>query len=102
MFVYNLSLKVDAEIVPEWIIWMREEYIPEVMATGLFDHHKFFKLLEADEDPSASTFVLQYFTDSNEKYTKFINHHSFLSSQKFSQKWKDRLLMFSTLMQTVN
>ena len=101
MFVYNVTTKVNKEILHQWIKWQREEYIPEIITTNLFIEIKFFELLEQD-DLDSSTFVLQYFTDSRENYNKYINEYSHLLRKKTLQKWGDNFIAFRTLMQTVH
>lgn len=101
MFVYNLTIKVTKEILPEWIIWIREKYIPGIMVTGLFNEIQFFELIDADDDLSASTFVLQHFTDLKENYNKYLVEHSPEFIEKMQQNWEDNFITFSTLMHTV-
>ena len=100
MFVYNLTIKVDKEISPQCIKWLQQEYIPEIMATKLFFDNKFFQLVEPD-DPDASTFVLQHFTDSKEKYTDYIDKHLPSITKQAVKKWGNNFIAFKTLMQTV-
>jgi len=72
------------------------------MATNLFYDNKFFELLDLDDAMGSSTFVLQYFTDSREKYNKFIDRHVDLLEQKSLEKWKDKFVAFSTVMKVVH
>ncbi len=101
MFIYNLSIKVNKEILLEWLQWQREEHIPEIMQTGLFIETKFFELLEPGEE-EASTFIIQYYTDSRENYNKYINEFSNVYRQKAFKKWGDNFTSFRTLLQTVH
>ena len=66
MLIYNITIKVDHSILEEWIKWQMEEHIPEIMATGLFDRYKFFRLLEQD-DTEGATYIIQYLTDIERK-----------------------------------
>ncbi|MEO6330814.1 MAG: DUF4286 family protein [Ginsengibacter sp.] len=101
MFVYNLTVKVNNTILHNWIQWLKGEHIPEVMATNLFVETKFLKLLEPD-DSEAATFTLQCFTDSREKYNKYIAIYSNILTEKALQKWGDNFISFGTFMQTVH
>ena len=101
MFVYNLTVKVDKEILQQWIKWQQEEHIPEIMATNLFTEIKIFELLEPDE-LDEPTFILQYFTDSKENYNRYINEYSHALEEKAWEKWGDSFIAFRTLMQTVH
>jgi len=101
MFVYNLTVKVDNIVLHNWIQWLREEYIPEIMATNLFAETRFFKLLEP-HDSEASTFILQCATDSKDKYDEYITDHSNILAQKAFERWGHNFVSFETFMQTVH
>jgi hypothetical protein len=101
MLVYNITLKIDSEIEPEWILWMKQEHIPEVMATDLFTENKFFKLLEQD-DSEGPTYVIQYYSTSFENYDRYIQEYAATLRQKAIEKWDNKFIAFRTVMQVVN
>ena len=100
MFVYNITIKVNSEIEEEWIAWQKEEHIPEVMFTGLFTDHKFFRLLGQDETEGI-TYVVQYFTSSIENYNQYIETFATQFRKKASAKWGNRFIAFRSIMELV-
>ena len=36
MILYNVTIKVDHDIHDEWMEWMKQTHIPQVLETGLF------------------------------------------------------------------
>jgi Domain of unknown function (DUF4286) len=100
MLVYNITLKVENSIAAEWLQWQKDEHIPEVMATGLFDSYKFFRLLEQDET-EGPTYIVQYFTTSKERYQQYINEYATGLRSKANNKWGNRFVGFRTLMELV-
>ena len=46
MIVYNITIQVSWEIAEEWLIWLQEDQIPEIMATNFFDDYKMYRLLD--------------------------------------------------------
>jgi hypothetical protein len=101
MFIYNITIKVDNNILQQWLQWQKEEHIPEVMATNLFTQNKFFKLLDQD-DIDSSTYVVQYYIDTKEKYEKYLNEYALLLRGKAFEKWGNNFVAFRTLMQVVH
>lgn len=99
--VYNVTIKIDTEIESEWLEWITEDHIPEVIATGLFDEYKLFRLLEQDDDEGL-TYIIQYFTSSIERYKKYINEFSPMLRSKTFDKWGNRFIAFRSVMQIVN
>ncbi|MBI1779915.1 MAG: DUF4286 family protein [Sphingobacteriales bacterium] len=100
MVVYNITLKVEPSIAPQWLQWQKEVHIPDVMATGLFDSFRFYRLLEQDET-DGPTFIVQYFAKSKENYEEYIGKYASVMRRKLTDKWGDRLVAFRTLMETV-
>ena len=101
MFIYNITIKVNNAILEEWIKWQKEEHIPEIMATGLFDEFRFFKLLEQDES-DGPTFVIQYCTSSRQNYDQYIQQYSLNLREKALKKWGDGFIAFRSLLESVN
>ena len=101
MFVYNTTVKVDNEIVQEWLQWQKEVHIPGIMATNLFSDNKILKLLEHD-DSNSSTYILQYFTETKENYNRYINEYAPDFLGKTLEKWGNNFVDFRTLMETVH
>ncbi len=101
MFVYNVTIKVATEISNEWMEWLKQEHIPEVMATGCFVDFSIFKLLEID-DSEGPTFAIQYKAESKSFYNQYLEKHAQLLRQKSFDKWGDKFIAFRSIMQIVN
>jgi len=101
MIVYNVTIKVNWSILEKWLAWELEEDIPAIMACGLFNDYKFFRLLEQDET-EGPTFVVQYFTSSLENYQKYIIEFAPARQESGRSKWGDGFIAFRTLMSLVD
>lgn len=100
MFIYNITTKVEHSIVEQWLQWQKEIHIPEIMATGFFSDHRFYKLLEHD-DEQGTIFVTQFFADSRNNYDRYIQLSSPILRKKAIDKWNDKAVSFRTLLQNV-
>jgi hypothetical protein len=101
MIVYNITIKVDREIENDWLVWVKNMYAPEIIATGLFSDYKFYYLLGLDEKDGV-TYVIQFFASSFEDYKKYIENFEPLFREKVFKKWRDRFVAFDTVMQLVH
>ena len=36
MLLYNVTITVDLDVHDDWVQWMRDTHIPDVMSTGMF------------------------------------------------------------------
>jgi hypothetical protein len=100
MIIYNVTIKVLPEINERWLQWMKEEHIPEIMATGLFHDYRICRLLEQD-DQEGPTYTVQYFTDTLENYQTYLQEYAPLLRQKSFDRFGDQFLAFRTVMQVV-
>ena len=100
MFIYNVTIKSDHSIHTEWVIWMKEKHIPDVMQTGCFTGYKFVRLLDIDETEGV-TYATQYFADTIEDYDKYIDSFAQQLRDDALNKWGNRFIGFRTLMKEV-
>ena len=101
MIIYNVTIKVHSSIKNEWLIWLKEEHIPEVIKTGCFTHATILQLLEIDES-EGPTYAIQYHAESKALYNNYIEKHAGLMRQKSFDKWGDKFIAFRSVMQVVN
>ena len=101
MFIYNVTVKVDHSIAADWLHWLKEEHIPEVIGTGCFTTATILELLE-NADEEGLTYAIQYRAAAKEDYDRYIDLHANLLRQKSFDKWGDRFMAFRTLMKIVD
>lgn len=100
MILYNVTVGIDKASEAEWVMWMKENHIPEVLNTGIFVGHKFYKVLSHDDEGSVS-YCIQYFTLSITEFNQYLELHAPRLVEKHRQKFKDRHVAFRTLLEEV-
>ena len=101
MIIYNVTIKVNTSIAKGWLSWLKEEHIPEVIATGCFTNANIMRLLEIDET-EGPTFAIQYFAEKRSNYDLYIEKFAGMMRQKSFDKWGNKFIAFRSLMQVVN
>jgi hypothetical protein len=101
MFIYNVTTKVTWSIHEEWIAWMKETHVPEVIQTGCFTHATILRLLEIDEE-EGPTYAFQYHAESKGLYNQYIEKFAPAFKQEIFDKWGSNFIAFRSLMQVVN
>lgn len=101
MIIYNVTIKVAESIKDAWLQWLKEEHIPEVIATGCFTHAIPTRLLEID-DSEGPTYAIQYHAESKALYNKYIDKYAGILRQKSFDKWGNQFIAFRSVMQIVN
>lgn len=97
MIIYNVTVKVLPQIADEWLRWMHEEHMPELLVTGLFTDYRLCRLLEQDESEGI-TFSAQYFSRNMEQYQRYLAEYAPLMRQKGYDRFGDKFIAFRTVM----
>lgn len=100
MIIYNVTLKLAHEIVDEWVAWMKETHMPELMQTGLFTENRLYRLLEQDEEDGV-TYIAQYYCSSMNEYRQYIAQHAPAMREKGLNKFGNKFIAFRTVMEAV-
>ena len=101
MIIYNVTIKVDHSIAEEWMSWLKNEHIPDLIATGCFTHATILHLLEAD-DTEGITYAVQYHAESKALYNRYIEKFSEMMRKKATDKWGEKFIAFRSVMQVVH
>ena len=100
MFIYNITFKVDHSIVAEWIHWQKNEHIPEIMATNLFNEFKFLHLLEHD-DAEGATYIIQYHAADKRNCETYIKDYAPPFRKTAQKMWGDKIISYRSLFESV-
>jgi hypothetical protein len=101
MIIYNVTIKVQDSIHHEWLQWLKEEHIPDIINTGCFTHANILELLEVDTS-EGPTYAVQYIAESKALYNLYIEKFSADMRQRAFAKWGDQFIAFRSVMRIVN
>lgn len=101
MIIYNVTSKIDWSIHDDWIKWMQEEHMPEVIATGCFTHYQLLRILETDEE-EGPTYAAQYFAENKLLQELYIDQFAPELRDKAFNRWANHVLSFRSVMQVIN
>ncbi len=101
MFIYNVTIQVEESIKEEWLNWLKQTHIPDMINTGCFTEATILQLLEVD-DSEGPTYAIQYFTKSIALYDQYIKKFAGIMRQRSFDQWGDKCIAFRSVMQVVN
>lgn len=100
MILYNVTVNIESGVEADWLTWMKDIHIPEVMETGMFVEHKIFKLLQ--DEPQGSTYSVQYFAKSMREIEEYQAKYASKLQQDHTNKFMNKFVAFRTLLEKVN
>lgn len=101
MIVYNVTLSVEPTIESDFIAWLKNEHLPEVLATNLFIEGIVFKIFEAPNASSHNSYCVQYRLENWELFNQYNQEFAPALKQKTADKWGNNVLSFRTFLETV-
>ncbi|MDQ3046776.1 MAG: DUF4286 family protein [Bacteroidota bacterium] len=99
MIIYNVTVNIENDVREEWLQWMRELHIPEVMATGYFLEHKICKVLVDEEQ--GTTYSIQYTCKNMQDYQEYQTKHAPQLQKEVKDKYGDKFVAFRTLLEVI-
>jgi len=100
MILYNVTVSVDINVAEEWLTWMKQTHIDEVMATGLFESYSIYKVLLQKEEEL--TYSIQYFTTSMSKLQQYQAKFAHGLQNKHISKYGNKVVAFRTVLESVS
>ena len=99
--IYNVTTQVDHHIANDWLQWLSEEHIPDIIATGCFTNATILRLIEVEET-HGPTYAIQYHARSKDLYNRYIAIFAEEMRKKVSDKWGNQFISFRSVLQVVN
>lgn len=99
-FVYNVSVSVDLEIEEDWHKWMQNTHIPEVMETGYFLAHEFFKVL-LNREEGIVTYSIQYRFAEMKDLQLYQAKEAPQLQAKHLERYGDKCVAFRTVLEKI-
>ena len=99
MLLYNVTVIIEDAAAEEWLQWMLEIHIPEVMATGKFVSNRLLKVLDSPNE--GITYCIQYVAETMEDYDDYQLNYAPALQADLQLNFENRFVAFRTLMEFV-
>ncbi|MGS0526092.1 DUF4286 family protein [Zobellia nedashkovskayae] len=101
MYIYNITTNIEESAHDEWLIWMREVHIPDVLATGKFLNAKMSKIL-IEEDMGGVSYSVQFTTLSKEVLESYYTEDAPRLHEEAHKRFPNKFVSFRTEMEIVS
>jgi len=99
MIIYNVTVSVEESISEDWLIWMQDVHIPEVMATGVFSKSQINRVIVQGD--SGNTYAIAYTCASMKNLHQYQVKYAPELQQKHIARYGDKAVAFRTLMEVI-
>ena len=101
MIIYNVTINIHESVHDQWLNWMQQKHISDVLATGKFSSARIVKVLVAEE-MGGTTYSVQYTTDSKETLEKYYQEDAPRLRDEGLQLFGDKMLAFRTELELIS
>jgi hypothetical protein len=101
MILYNITVNIEDEFHSDWLKWMKETHIPDVMKTGMFSENKMLKVLSTLPDEEGTTYAIQYFCKSLEDLEHYQQTFAPKLQEDHLKRYGDKVIAFRTILEIV-
>lgn len=102
MILYNVTINIDNRVADEWLTWMKEVHLPEVMATTYFVKYQICKMLTEVEDNGGTTYAIQFFARHLEDLTEYQRDYEAELQTKHHYRYLNQYVTFHSVLEILD
>lgn len=100
MIIYSVTYAIEDQLEFEWVNFMKDSFIPNVMDSGYFEEYIFTKVLAQEGTDTA--YNIQYQCFNHEKLNLFIANVQQELDAMMHQKYNGRFASFFTKLEKIH
>jgi hypothetical protein len=101
MYIYNVTTNIEESAHDEWLKWMKETHIPDVLATGKFLKAKMSRIL-VEEDMGGISYSVQFTAPNKEVLQKYYIEDAPRLREDALMRFPNKFVSFRTEMEIVS
>lgn len=96
MYIYNVTVNIEKDVHQEWLQWMKEVHIPDVLATGLFLDNRLCQVMVDEEQ--GITYSIQYRFEDLDILRRYQELHAPKLQAEHQARFRDKFVAFRTIL----
>ncbi|WP_372768208.1 DUF4286 family protein [Lutibacter sp.] len=101
MYIYNVTTNIEESIHDEWLKWMKEKHIPDMLSTGKFNYAKMCQVI-IEEEMGGTTYSVQYSTDSLETLQDYYKEDAVRLRDEALRLFSGKFVAFRTELKVIS
>ncbi|RDY60148.1 DUF4286 family protein [Flagellimonas nanhaiensis] len=101
MLIYNVTINIDESVHDQWLSWMRDKHVPDMLATGKFSHAKMVKVL-VEEDMGGITYSVQYTTKDRKTLDSYYKEDADRLRSDAQKLFANKFVAFRTELEVIS
>ncbi|MDA8595795.1 MAG: DUF4286 family protein [Flavobacteriaceae bacterium] len=100
MYIYNVTVNIDANAEAEFVLWMQQTHLPAMLQTRKFTEAK-MTLVHVEENIEGRTYSTQYSCNSKEDLEAYFKEDADQLREEMDKKFAGRYVAFRTELEII-
>ncbi len=96
MYIYNVTVNIENEVHQDWLKWMKEVHIPDVLKTGMFLDNRLCQVMVEEEQ--GITYSIQYRVKDLETLRLYQEMYAPKLQAEHMERYRDKFVAFRTIL----
>lgn len=101
MIVYSVTINIEEKEHLDWLSWMKNIHIPDVMNTNCFTEYRLLKVLSRNEGEEGHTYNIQYSCKSNNELNEYQEKYAPTLQKEHTKRFQNKFVAFRTILEKV-
>ena len=101
MLIYNVTINIDDAVHDEWLNWMKNKHIPDMLATKKFTQAKMCRVL-VEEELGGTTYSIQYTTPDNATLQAYYKEDAESMREEGMRLFPNKFVAFRTELEIIS
>jgi len=94
MIIYRVTVTVNNDIENDWLKWMKEIHIPDVMKAGYFNKWQIEKQIIPENSQDGITYIINYYANTISDYQKYSERDAPRLREEHTRKFSGKFKAF--------
>ena len=93
MYIYNVTINIEESVHDQWIQWMKDIHIPDMLATGKFTEARMCRVM-VEEEMGGITYSIQYLTTDFQTLQRYFDEDADRLRQEGMDLFKGKFVLY--------
>lgn len=100
MYLYNVTNIIEDDLAQEWLRWMSQIHLPQIMETKKFISFRLLKVIDSPNE--GQTFCVQYVVKNITDYQVYQKEFEPALQAQIKEKFANRAVAYHSLMEYID
>jgi uncharacterized protein YktA (UPF0223 family) len=101
MIIYSVTIYIQNDVEKEWLEWMKNIHINDIIKTGHFNSYKIYKLIVPAHSPDETAYCIQYDCKSMNDYKLYQEKHASRLQREHTVKFQNKVKAARAVMEEI-